>query len=199
MKKNLKWIICSISFIIFIILSIFVMSGKDLYLDSIIYKYIARYISEDLTTLISCLTCIGGATVVIIVTIITILKNKKFGFFLALNLVIITLLQLILKAIFARERPVDISLIDEYGYSFPSGHSLTSMAIYGFIIYMIYISKLSKKSKIFLITIFSILIFIVGFSRIYLGVHFFTDVIGGFTFSISYLIIYINLIKEKLK
>lgn len=199
MKKNLKWIICAISFIVFIILSVFVMSGKDLYLDSIIYKYIARYISEDLTTLISCLTSIGGATIVILITIITILKNKKYGLFLALNLIIITILQILLKSFFARERPIDISLIDESGYSFPSGHSLTSMAIYGFIIYIIYISKLSRKLKIFLITIFSLLILIVGFSRIYLGVHFFTDVVGGFTFSISYLIIYINLIKEKLK
>ena len=115
---------------------------------------------------------------------------------MSINLVTITLFQLILKSIFTRSRPVDINLIEETGYSFPSGHSLTVMAFYGFIIYLIYISKLNKKSKIIYISLFSLIILVVGLSRIYLGVHFFTDVLGAFTFAISYLIIYTNIIKR---
>ena len=118
---------------------------------------------------------------------------------MSINLVIITILQYILKYTFLRTRPVDINLIEETGYSFPSGHSLTAMAFYGFIIYLINTSKLTKINKVIYTIILSILILISGFSRIYLGVHFFTDVIGAFSFSLAYLIIYISIIKGRIK
>ena len=116
---------------------------------------------------------------------------------MSINLILITIFQLILKNIFSRNRPIDINLIDESGYSFPSGHSLTSMAFYGFIIYLIYTSDIKGK-KIF-ITLFSLLILVTGLSRIYLGVHYFTDVVGGFVFAAAYLIVYTHMIKDKIR
>lgn len=198
MKKYLKWIICILSLLIFIILSILVLNKKDIYLDSIVYKSISKYISNDLTSVIKYLTYFGSALVVISITLFTLIfvKNKKYSFYMALNLIIITILQLILKNIFTRSRPLDINLITETGYSFPSGHSLTAFVFYGFIIYLIYVSKIKNK-KIY-ITLFSLLIIVTGLSRIYLGVHFFTDVIGGFSFALSYLIIYISLVKRRI-
>ena len=73
------------------------------------------------------------------------------------------------------------------------------MAFYGFIIYLIQTSKLSKRSKIVYTTLFSIVILVVGLSRVYLGVHFFTDVLGAFSFSLAFLIIYTHLIKGRLR
>lgn len=199
MKKYLKWIICILSFIGFTILSILVLTKKDIYLDSITYKFISKYISDDLTNIVKYLTYIGSAVAVISITLFTLIifKNKRYSFYMALNLILITILQIILKNIFTRARPIDINLITETGYSFPSGHSLTAFAFYGFIIYLIYISNI--KNKKIHITLFSILILITGLSRIYLGVHFFTDVIGGFTFSLLYLIIYTSIVKRRLK
>ena len=197
MKKYLKWILCLISFIIFIILSVLVLTKNDIYIDKVVYKFVSKFIFDDLTSVIKILTNIGGALVVIIITIITLIKNRKYGTYMTINLILITILQIILKHIFLRNRPVDINLIEETGYSFPSGHSLTAMAFYGFIIYLVYISNINKRSKIIYISLFSIFILIVGLSRIYLGVHFFTDVMGAFTFSFSYLVIYIDIIKRK--
>lgn len=199
-KKYLKWIICLISFIIFIVLSYLVLTQKDIYIDSLIYNFISKFISNNLTNSIKLLTLLGSALVVISIVIIVLIffKNKRYGIYMAINLITITILQLILKSIFSRSRPIDINLIKESGYSFPSGHSLTVMALYGFIIYLIYISKLNRNSKTIFISLFSLIIFIVGLSRIYLGVHFFTDVIGAYTFSLSYLIIYISIIKNRL-
>lgn len=199
MKKYLKWIICILSLILFIILSILVLTKKDIYLDSVVYNFMSKYISDNLTNVIKYLTYIGSAVAVISITLFTLIifKNKKYSFYMALNLVLITILQIILKNIFTRDRPLDINLITETGYSFPSGHSLTAFAFYGFIIYLIYISNIKNK-KIHII-LFSILIFITGLSRIYLGVHYFTDVIGGFTFSLLYLIIYTSIVKRRLK
>ena len=155
MKKYLKWIICFISLVIFILLGILVLTKNDIYLDSIFYNFISKYISNNLTIIFKSLTNIASTLIVILIVVFTFLffKNKKYGIYMSLNLFIITILQFVLKAIFSRTRPVDINLIEEAGYSYPSGHSLTAMALYGFIIYLIYTSKLNKKSKIIYITI----------------------------------------------
>ncbi len=198
MKKYLKWIICILSFMVFITLSILILTKNDIYLDSLVYNFVSKYISKDLTNIMKYLTYIGSAVMVISITLFTLIffKNKKYSLFMALDLIIITILQIILKNIFTRSRPININLITETGYSFPSGHSLTAFAFYGLIIYLIYISKIKNK-KIY-ITLFSILILVTGLSRIYLGVHFFTDVIGAFSFSLFYLIIYTSIIKKKI-
>ena len=95
-----------------------------------------------------------------------------------------------------RPRPTEFRLIEETGYSFPSGHSMISLAFYGYLIYLIYKYINNKHLKRILIIILSTLICIIGVSRIYLGVHYTSDVLGGFLISIAYLIIYIELINK---
>lgn len=199
MKKYLKWMVCLFSLIIFLILSYLVKTKSDIYLDDIIYSFISKFINNNLTHIIKFITFLGGATFVISLTVLALLffKNKKIGIFMAIDLIVITIFQYILKPIFGRSRPLDINLIEETSYSFPSGHSLTAMAFYGFIIYLIYKSNLKYK-KVYII-LFSILILLIGLSRVYLGVHFITDVLGGFTFSLFYLILFIELTKKYLK
>ena len=112
------------------------------------------------------------------------------------NLVIITILNQLFKFIFERPRPTEYRIITETGYSFPSGHSMVSMAFYGFIIYLIYKKVNNKYIKWLVISILSLLIVSIGISRIYLGVHYTSDVLAGFLISISYLIIYIKYTKK---
>jgi len=199
MKKNMKWIICLISLIMFIILGYLVKTNKEFIIDSVVYNFISNFINDNFTHIVKCITFLGSAFTVIAITIICliILKNKKIGLFMGINLIVITNFQYLLKPLFARTRPIDINLIEETSYSFPSGHSLTAMAFYGFIIYLIYKSNLKYK-KIYMF-ILGLLILLIGLSRVYLGVHFITDVLGGFTFSLFYLVIFIEVIKEYLK
>lgn len=198
MKKNTKWFICISSFIIFILLTCLVKMNNSLKFDTIFYNLISNIINDNMTTIIKFITFLGSASIVILVTflLIVILKDKKIGLSLGLNLIIITIFQKVLKFLIGRPRPVGINLIEEKKYSFPSGHSLTAMAFYGFIIYLIYKSELKHKN--IYITLLSILILLIGLSRVYLGVHYITDVLGGFTFSLFYLIIYITCIKKYL-
>jgi len=106
---------------------------------------------------------------------------------------LIALLNNILKLIVRRARPTGFRLIAETGYSFPSGHSMVSMAFYGYLIYLIYKNVRNKKLRWTLMTCFSLLILIIGLSRIYLGVHYTSDVFAGFLFSLGYLVVYIKL------
>ncbi len=71
---------------------------------------------------------------------------------------------------------------------------MVSMGFYGFLIYLIYINVKNKRIKYPLILFVSLLIISIGISRIYLGVHYFTDVIGGFIIAILYLVVFVKYI-----
>lgn len=73
---------------------------------------------------------------------------------------------------------------------------MISMAFYGYIIYLIYKYVKNKYIKWFSIVLLSILICSIGISRIYLGVHYTSDVLGGFLISVSYLVIYISAVNK---
>lgn len=198
-KKNLKWILLFLCTIIFLDLVEDVFEKEIMKLDIITYNFISTYLISDFVTPIAkIITNLGGAISLISITIIllVVLKNKKIGIAVMINLLIITVLNIILKNVVQRPRPNEFRLITETGYSFPSGHSMVSMAFYGFLIYLIY--KLVKNSKIkwTLIISLSIIICTIGISRIYLGVHYASDVLAGFTISISYLVIYTSIIKR---
>ena len=147
------------------------------------------------------LCCFGNYTVMIPVIILFYLfnKDKSFNRYFTINLVAIFTSNFIVKNIIRRDRPIDINLIIENGFSFPSGHSMVSFAFYGFIIYYVYCSHLSKLGKTIIISILTLLVLMIGLSRIYLGVHYASDVIGGFVLALVYLIIFIKYIYKKEK
>ena len=199
LNKNLKWIILFVSIIAFLAIAQNVWNKEIMLIDIIGYRIVSSTLISDFITPISKLiTSVGGTIFLICVTIIILLtiKNKKIGLSICLNLIIITALNQLLKNILQRPRPTEFRIINESGYSFPSGHSMVSMAFYGFLIYLIYKYVQNKKIKYTLITILSILIFFIGISRIYLGVHYTSDVLGGFLISISHLIIYTRIVKK---
>ena len=193
--KNYKWIICFICLILFLALAEDVFNNEIMNGDVIGYKIISTYLIRDsLTPIFKIITWFGSATCIILLALILFftIKNKKVGLLTSTNLIIITILNQALKIIVQRPRPTEYRIINEAGYSFPSGHSMVSMAFYGFLIYLIYKNIKNKYLKISLIVVLSLLIVMIGISRIYLGVHYTSDVCAGFLVSLSYLIIYIN-------
>ncbi len=199
LTKNLKWIILFITIIAFLAIAENVWNKEIMIIDIVGYKIISNILISDFVTPIAkVITNFGGAiclSLIAIISLITI-KDKKIGLSICLNLIIATALNLLLKNILQRPRPTEFRLINESGYSFPSGHSMVSMAFYGFIIYLIYKYVKNKKIKYILIILLSLLTFSIGISRIYLGVHYTSDVLGGFLISISYLVIYTRITKK---
>ena len=194
--NNFKWIICFICLILFVALAEDVFNHEIMIGDIIGYKLVSTYLIHDsITPIVKVITWFGSTTCLILLTFILfiLIKNKKQGTLIGINLVIVTILNQLLKFILQRPRPTEFRIINETGYSFPSGHSMISMAFYGYLIYLIYKHMKNKYLKWILISILSVLILMIGVSRIYLGVHYTSDVCAGFIISIGYLILFINI------
>ena len=197
--KNLKWIVLFICLVCFLALVEDVFNKEIMNGDIIGYQIVSTLLAADFWTPVAkFVTNFGGAIflIVLTVTLLVLIKNKKIGLSIGMNLIIITLLNQLLKRILQRPRPTEYRIIEETGYSFPSGHSMVSMAFYGYLIYLIYKYVENKYIKWGAIILLGVLICSIGLSRIYLGVHYTSDVIGGFLISISYLVIYVSAVNR---
>jgi undecaprenyl-diphosphatase len=98
------------------------------------------------------------------------------------------LLNVLFKDWFARDRPpFPAAEINEKSYSFPSGHSMGALVAYGLIAYYLVLTLRNRSARIASVTFLFLLVLAVGFSRIYLGAHWFSDVLGGFVVGAAWL------------
>jgi undecaprenyl-diphosphatase len=183
----------------FIIISVFVTKGTTDYFDMIVLQSLRttgnlahpigpRWLFEMMRDI----TSLGGATIVFLITLFVfgylIMKKQYSMLFLVLAAVIGgALIDLELKEIFSRIRPQIVpSLIMERSYGFPSGHSMMSAVIYLSLASLI--ARLQKRwrEKIYIIAVAVLLSFMIGISRIYLGVHYPTDVFGGWSLGLAW-------------
>lgn len=198
-NKNIKWIMFGLLMLCFVVIAVFIGVGKIEIFDSYIYSMISKLINPTMTSIVKVITNFADPIFVVIFALVFSYivgirkKDKKTAILFCLNLVIVALLNYALKNIFMRTRPELINIIKESGYSFPSGHSSISVAMYGYLIYLINTRCDNKKIKILSTVLFSVLISIIGLTRIYLGVHFASDVIAAFLITLSYLIIYTHI------
>ena len=200
-NKYLIWVILVLGLLLFFYLVRLINANTISVLDNYIYNLIKGFISPKMTPIVKFITEFGNYTVMIPVIILFYLfnKDKSFNRYFTINLVAIFTSNFIVKNIIRRDRPIDINLIIENGFSFPSGHSMVSFAFYGFLIYYLYHTDLKKPLKYGLMALLSFIILLIGLSRIYLGVHYASDVIGGFLLAFIYLVIYIKFIYKREK
>ena len=201
LEKYLLWIIAFIGLITFSIIVVRLKNNTIISFDNYIYNHIKGLISPNMTNIFKIITEFGNIYIMIpiIILILIFSKDKSFKKYFIYNLIFIFILYNVLKIIFTRDRPIDINLIIETGYSFPSGHSMVSFAFYGFLAYFIYHTNLNNYLKLLFIILLGLLVFMIGISRIYLGVHYASDVLGGFAISALYLVIFIKYIYNKNK
>lgn len=140
------------------------------------------------------ITNISGSYALIVFTtlFIILIKKKKYPLAITINLIAVFITSQLAKAIVERDRPLDM-LVSAPGYSYPSGHSMVGLAYFSFLSYLVIKYIPNKIVKIILPIVFTITILLVGFSRIYLGVHYLSDVLAGFLLGAIYLIIFINI------
>ena len=192
--KKFSIFVVVLCLILFSVICYGVLSYDSLVIDTKVYSFIINNIMNDgLTPILKAITELGGVAFTVLAGVLIFMFCKKNRWFITIDLVGVTLVNQVIKHIIRRPRPNVLRLVEESGYSFPSGHSMVSMAFYGIIIYLVYKNVSNKYLKWILIILLSLLILSIGFSRIYVGVHYFTDVAGGFLLGLAYLIIYINI------
>lgn len=187
-----------LSIILFVIFLLGVYFHKYLiWIDDFGYSIISLFISDTMTNIMKFITFFADPIWCILFSCLVIVLWKKIRKVFLINLLSVFTLNYILKLIFSRERPIDINIITETGYSFPSGHAMISLSIYGFLAYLLW--KSDYKYKKIGVALLILLIILIGISRIYLGVHYTSDVIAGFIISLSYLLFFIDFIYSKIK
>ena len=199
-KKILITILFTLCIFLFIYLTKLLLLDEVKVFDDFVFKYVSKIRSNPLTIIFKFFSFLCNVWFIFILTIIMLVsKNRKITFYIVLNLLLCFVLNQSLKFIFARTRPEDINLIIESGYSFPSGHSMVSLAYYGFFIYLIFKTNMKSNIKILYTVLLSLLVFLIGLSRIYLGVHYASDVLAGYALSLAYLILFIQFFYKKKK
>lgn len=192
-KELPYYLLILFSFLIFVIgTNIFVelteeLSGEALdEYDQRIFEYFWSFRSPGLNSFFVFVTDLGDVyaylIAMVLVTIFFFYKLRSWKFILQLLgvLVLSALSNMALKRVFDRARPTEEHMVVVKTLSYPSGHAMSAMAFYGFLIYLLWKIKMNKGLRIFLSFFFAILILLVGISRIYLGVHFPSDVAAGF-------------------
>jgi len=104
-------------------------------------------------------------------------------------------LMLLLKQLFQRKRPLSPLLKAAKGLSFPSGHAIMAVTFYGLLIYILQHTITTEWLKWFLIIVVFVLIVLIGFSRIYLRVHYASDVAAGFIIGLLWLLLSLAVLK----
>lgn len=192
--ENLRLMLLVAALIGFIyILEEILFSGDILELDSAAYRFFVVFARRPwLTTIMEGFSALASPVVlaVMLLVIAAFAPGRMPGRCATANLILAVALNFVLKAIVQRPRPDGFRLVAESGYSFPSGHSMVSMAFYGLVVWMVWRYEKDRWLKIFLMIAFSLVIVMVGISRIYLGVHYASDVIAGFCVSIVWLMLY---------
>lgn len=182
---------------IYAIRMVFIVEKTDL--DETVFKAIAPYIKPGLTAVMSFITFLGKHDLLIPLNFVLIAffiyrKEKWFATRIAALSLSSLLLMFTLKLFFQRQRP-DLPVIgDVAGYSFPSGHALMSVVFYGLFIHMIWHEVKTPWLRNVLVTLLGLMILLIAFSRIYLRVHYASDVIAGIAVGFIWLVLSLNII-----
>lgn len=202
-KKLITIIVTSLALLSFFVLMMMVICGYVFNIDQF-NVIVAKGRNDFWTNFFKIFTYLGSfyilliAVIVAFVVLFFVLKKKRFAFFSAGCFGVVCLLNLLFKLLIKRTRPTDLMIIAETGYSFPSGHAMMSFAFFTLLIFFVWKYLKNKPLKIVLTIVFSILIITIGFSRIYLGVHYLTDILAGWLLTLAVFGIFILLVNSNL-
>lgn len=197
LKNHSKFthIVTIICFLLFVGIAYSIRVNNIILFDDPVISFIQGLESPTWTVIMKWFTAVGSVSVMTIIAICTcimlyvVLKHRK-ELILFLGVVLgSVLMNIMLKNLFKRIRPDLHRLIEIEGFSFPSGHSMAAFSFYGILTYLLWKHIRPKVARIILLSISASLILLIGVSRIYLGVHYPSDIIGGYFISSAWLLI----------
>ncbi|MCU7552079.1 phosphatase PAP2 family protein [Chitinophagaceae bacterium LB-8] len=174
----------------------------DTKLDYEVFNYLSKHVNGTNNSIMLGITFLGRheflipANLFLIFYFLVVKKHKWYSIKVPAIALSSLALMFLLKHLFGRERPLTPLLEEAKGMSFPSGHALMSVTFYGLLIYIIWQSVKNKKLRLALTFALILLILLIGFSRIYLRVHYTTDVIAGFCMGFLWLVVSIWVVDQ---
>ena len=186
--------------IFFIALFAFVMVARMVFLtkssrfDTKAFNFLGDQVNEVNTSIMQGFTFLGThyfliPANLILIAYFLIKKHRWYSIKFPVIALGSLLLMFVLKSVFSRKRPLIPLLNEARGLSFPSGHAMMSLSFFGLLIIMIYKSNVATPLKWLLITMHALCIVLIGVSRVYLRVHYASDVVAGFTLGLMWLIL----------
>lgn len=185
-QLSIPFIIGLISLFAFSFMAFFVSANKVVQFDSTIITFVQGFENSALTVVMKVFTFIGDTKSVIVLSILVIiflyvvLKHRVELILFIAAIIGSAVLNQLLKYSFQRARPELHRLIEIDSYSFPSGHAMNAFTVYTIISFLLWRHIPSRTGRILLIIISALMIFTIGISRIYLGVHYPSDIIAGY-------------------
>lgn len=164
-------------------------------MDERVFQILSGYVSDTTTSIMNFFTFFGGQYFLVPANLLLIAwafyqnRNKWFGIRVASLSISSLLLMFALKQFFNRPRPLTPLLREARGLSFPSGHAFMSFVFFGLLIYVINMKIENKLLRYALTVLLLCFIQMIGISRVYLRVHYASDVIAGFSMGLMWLVI----------
>ncbi len=192
-RHNAWTVVILVAVVVFVGLLQEVLEGEAIRLDAMAYQLVVvRMRSAWLTPVMQSISelALPVVLVVLLLAVEAFAPGRRPGVCAAVNLTLVLALNQVLKQIVHRPRPEGFRLIAESGYSFPSGHSMVAMAFYGLLAWMVWHYEKDRVVRWVCCLGFSLVVVAIGLSRVYLGVHYATDVIAGFCVSLAWLALY---------
>lgn len=196
-QENLRLVLAAVAACIFIWLLEEVGEGELTKLDTGAYLLFVQTLRQPwLTPYMESISELAQpvALLAMLLAVEAFAPGRRPGACAAVNLVCAVALNVLLKQLVQRPRPDGFRLIAETGYSFPSGHSMVAMAFYGLLAWMVWHYERDRFVRWLCVIGFGLVIALIGISRIYLGVHYASDVIAGFCVSLIWLALYTKLV-----
>lgn len=173
---------------VFVAVTAAVVTSKAWIFDDPVRFFIYDLRSDWFTPAVKVITYMGNWQSITMLCIILLFFRQTritYGLPVSAGAVCVTILNKIIKSVVERPRPDDIlHLIDAGGFSFPSGHSITSMFIFAMLIYLVRTNMNNRRAADVFTIVLAIPMICIGLSRIYLGVHYPTDVLAGWCLGI---------------
>ena len=196
------YLVSLIVLVLFCVLAVLIDSKLIAQFDQSVISIIQGLESKTLTQIMKVFTFIGSYKGILVILLMMIfilffvLKSRTDALLVAVVIAGTQVINQVLKLYFQRARPNFHRLIEIGGYSFPSGHAMSALAVYGILTYVFWRHTSDRTGRIMLIIISMIFILMIGISRIYLGVHYPSDIIGGYLASGVLLILAIGIFRR---
>lgn len=183
-------------FAVFLFISYFVVTRDTLTFDTVIREYLYSLRSDSLTVVFRTITYFGNKQTISIFCILLLLvpaTRFAYGIPVSISTLLAVSVQYALKVSFHRARPdLALHLINQGGYSFPSGHSFSAFIFYSMLIWLCRVNIKNKTAANAVTVLLACLAAAIGISRIYLGVHYPSDVLGGWSMGLCIVMVLIS-------